>query len=148
MKFTKILLVGLFVLFMFGCAAHQVAIPEGCGNSILYTKFGSELKMIDSVLKISNLSALREDVYTRNEAVAVINDLLSVIEAEPTYFDFAMIVWRVVTDINEKHDTELLLISEIIFESFNLPIPIDPCDKELIIEHLNKQKRLMMLLQT
>lgn len=147
MKFMRsFILVVLCALFMCSCASRQIVPPAGCENSILYSQLGNQLLEVDAILKVANVVAIKEDVYTRAQALNAIDNLILVLNSNPSYLDFGMMVWEMVEDVNQTTRIEVLLVSEYLLESFNSPIPIDPCDKDLIVLHLEKQKRLIMLL--
>lgn len=140
-----LVLVVLVTLFL-GCSTTNV-IPPGCENSVILKQVPNA-KEVDLLLKLANVQAVKQNLYTKSEALAAIESIETVLQNESiTYADLAAQVLRYVDGANEKAGIEIFLIVDYIQGFKSQPIQIDQCDRDLLFKHLQQQRTYLGLLE-
>jgi len=131
----------LVLPFLASCAMLQPAtIPEECAGAFLmehreYYKLGS------LVIKMGNSQALAENVYTKQEALDVLNDIEGMLHSKyTTYKDFAAYVLLKIRAVNDKAKAQLFIMSDFLIDMRGKIEPIHPCDAELMLKDIQKFK--------
>ena len=143
--------VGIVVLvFMVGCAGTTQFVPppecEGGAKSLILERIpdpaGASL-----ILQVANLELLKHNAYTKQEALEVIRTIEEYSAVENiTYGDLVVYVLSRFENFNKEMGAEILLASQYL-KVLNEPVPISACDKALILAHLEKQRKVVLLCQ-
>lgn len=140
MKKLSVLFVVIALVLCLGCATAPVVVPDGCDNSIIYKNY-VEFKGADALLKIANYTALRESVYTKKEALLTIGKLEDLVKRGGiTYLEILTEANRLTAAINGDAGFVIFLISDEATEAFQQDISLDPCDRDLLLKHLARQR--------
>jgi hypothetical protein len=144
------LLLLLPTLFLFsGCAALQPTPegpPPGCEDSLIYQYIPSP-KVADIGFKV----ALYEVAKRKPEYKPVILDALNkfeqmLSEGAYTYSGFVEIVISRVKWLNKHAGVELLIVTESLGVFENIDLPMADCDRRLLTNHIQEQKRYISLI--
>ena len=137
-----LLALGAFAAWLFslltGCAGlPRKEIPEGCEDSLIYSRANPEW------LSVAGLIAVSELVHQYPQAKPHLVDSIRALGREldcagVTYAGFAQAAARHVLHVNQAYHARLLVYTEII-HLFSDPVLIHPCDRDLIQWHLNRQ---------
>ena len=140
MKFFKIFIIMLLVT---SCASVGLKerrcnqVPEG-QESVLCSVFGGYVEEADLAIRLANVAALEKDFYAANTALNIIDLIKSDVEMGISYATFAKIVTERVSNrigIVVAQEMDRLTGIELIISEF---------DKQLILEHLAKQRMLVL----
>jgi len=145
-KSVKLLVVFLFgLLFLTGCFNAQPQVPPpGCEHSLIVQKIPN-YRNVDILLQIANLEALKQRVYTKEQALDALDDIEKVLKDEnATYSQLLSVVVSKVNWVNEHAGAELFILSQY-FEIFKSNQKIDPCDRDLLLAHLAKQRAVILM---
>ena len=138
-KFMSILAMLAFCFSACAFSPQPIEIPEGCENSIIMNKIGF-YKEADFLLTLANVRALKEDAYTKEQVLDFFDDLTELLNTA-TYAELATFVLEKVKWVNENMGVEILILTEYGIDFLGNDLPIDQCDKELLLKHINKQRR-------
>jgi len=132
----------IFIFLLSSCASIQEIHPicENRVDSYICQVFPNPLA-VDLILRFANVEAIKNDVYTKEQAVAAINNLETLIKNSHSFLDFFLIAQNYVGNMGP----EIFILADS-FSSFNRPIPISEFDKYLLLEHLNRQKQIILLI--
>jgi len=144
MKKLVCCLIGL-IMFIPACVTTTPPpVPDNCQNSIIMNKI-PEWKEVDILLQLGNLEALKNDVYTKQQALDAITDLENILkDPNATYADFLVLAINKIRWVNEHAGAEVFIVSQY-FNDFNKNIVIDPCDRDILMKHLMKQRKVVAL---
>ena len=147
-----VLLAMAVLLLLTGCGAKSMlcSVPEASGSVVckLAGKMDTSPEAISKALKIANAGGMTLKIYEAQEAERFIDDIIREVEAyrgsgEITYLD-------AVNYIRGKHN-KLSPEVQVLFEVIDpgvlskklIEIPLTDYDFELILKHLNAQKRIV-----
>ena len=143
----RLLIVIICLMFTVGCSGLQMkptVIPEGCEDSLIYSKLPYP-QVTDTILQVSVYNFAVE-----TGAAPQILDVINTIEAAlaspggMNFSDFVLLVNEQVGLLNARWGVSLLIVSDSLAD-LNVPIPISDCDKNLLLKHLAKQKKWVAL---
>ena len=109
--------------------------PEGCENSLIY-KYVPKPKIVGGVIRLGNMAAMRESLYTKEQAlnsIYMIKGLLD--QPNLTYFYLMDAVNPLIKKVN--YGTEVMMVSTA-FMDIDKEVPLDPCDRELLLRLTEK----------
>jgi len=118
--------------------------PAGCEQSIIYDRLPAP-KVSGAVLLI----AVNEAAHAKPEVVMYIlgsiDSILEVLQDDQvTYVELAMQAAQQISWINTYFGNRVLVYSELI-AAFDRPVPLYPCDRMLIRNHLKKQRDMLTM---
>ena len=143
----RLMIVIVCLMFVVACGPLQLkptVIPEGCEDSLIYSKLPYP-QVTDTVLQV----AVYQFAIETGSAPQIL-DVINTIEAalvSPTgmnFSDFVLLVNEQVGLLNARWGVSLLIVSESLAD-LSVPIPISECDKNLLLKHLAKQKKWVAL---
>jgi len=141
-----LVLIVLIVLTLSGCAKGPFVPPATCVDqpSLILDTF-PDPRGLDQGLLFVQLGALQGvNGYTAADAHAVIDDLRQVVEAAQD-LTYAKLVWMITEKLriaNSLAGATLFIVGPDI-EQLSSPLPISPCDLELVGLHLDRQDLLI-----
>jgi hypothetical protein len=142
----KTILVPLLCLPILSCATGPQEIPVGCENSVIVNQIPN-YKEVDFVLKLANVQAIKGDLYTKSQALEVLDEFEAMLNSGVTYANFASLVMQRIGWVNESAGVEIFMLSEYV-GLFAKPFEIDPCDRDLLLKHIAKQKMYINMIIT
>lgn len=121
-----------------GCAGTQTRqIPAGCEGSMIYAKTNPEALNAVGLISVSELTRFYPSA--RPFLVGACEDLRDMLEdSRITYVELAQAAVQRVAWVNSNFGARLLVYTELL-SMFDKPVPLDPCDADLIRAHLGKQ---------
>lgn len=129
------------IMFVTGCATTQPSqICLGHTEDSLICQHIPNPLQADVVLRIANLEAIKNDVYTRQQAYDAINYIEDVVKTTNTYSDLLLVVNKYIKNMGP----EILIVTSS-FEELNKTLPISDYDRKLILIHLERQKEIIKL---
>lgn len=136
------LLVILLIVSMMLCSCastgQTTSPPPGCESSLIYAKVPAP-KLLGAGALIATSELSNRYPEAKKYMFGAIRNLLAAMKDEQiTYVELAQAAVQNVTWVNKYFGNRLMVYSEVL-SVFDQPIPIDPCDRELIEAHLNKQ---------
>lgn len=93
----------------------------------------------DLLLQIANVEALKNEVYTAEQAISFLNEAEVFLQEVRTYPALAQ--W-LASNIKE-YQLEALVLSGYMTTFQNVDLPIYDFDRHLLLEHIKRQKRLV-----
>lgn len=119
------------------CMLKPVPRPNGCENSVIYEQVNNPA-MVGTLIQLANAKALSKNTYRTEEAIKAVVTIKALLEKEPiTFSDFLEGVKPISKNFLNQYGTELLLIDTAL-SGLNIDIPINECDKGLIISLCDK----------
>ena len=119
--------------------------PAGCEQSLIYDHVPAP-KIASGVLIIAVSELVRARPEARPYLVGAFDRLLSALEDnELTYVELATIAADQISWVNQYFGDRLLIYSALL-GVFDRPIPLYPCDRDLIRKHLQKQRAALAAL--
>ena len=116
----------------------------GCEQSIIYDHLPAP-KLSGAVILIAVSELARSQPKAQPYILGAIDTILKLLEDDQlTYVELASAAVQQVAWVNEYFGNRLLIYSEIL-SAFDQPIPLYPCDRDLIRAHLTKQRVLLQL---
>jgi hypothetical protein len=97
------------------------------------------------VLQLADYAAIRNNVYTADQAQAVITEIESALDSATTYGALAVYVTAKLDGANAAAGTQLF-VSTGLLGSFTQAAPITECDKAIIKRHLANQSAIINVL--
>jgi hypothetical protein len=127
-----------------GCTVSQDQVrPEGCEDSMIYDYFPNPT-VVDTTVKLAvftiadEMPELKEPIL---KTIDVIADVLSWDKGGMDYKAFAAIVIEEVGWLQEHAGVQMLIIADALTsQMFELEIPMLPCDRTFILNHLAELK--------
>lgn len=146
MRRAFLVLIVLAVMLCLGCTTTN-PIPPGCESSVILKQIPNA-KEVDLLLKLANVQAVKQNLYTKSEALAAIESIETVLlEKNITYADLAGQVLRYVDGANQRAGIEIFLIVDYIQGFKSEVVQIDKCDRDLLLKHLQQQRTYVGLLE-
>lgn len=144
MKLSRIALL-LIVMALQACGTIPMETrPTGCEQSIIYDHLPAP-KIAGGVILIAVSELARSQPKAQPYILGAIDAVLQLLEDDRlTYVELASAAVQQVSWVNEYFGNRLLVYSEIL-SAFDRPIPLYPCDRDLIRAHLKKQRVLLQL---
>lgn len=134
------------IVFLVCCAGTRFVPPPECeGSKSLILERIPDPAGASLVLQVANLELLKHNAYTKQEALEVIRTIEEYSAVENiTYGDLVVYVLSRFENFNKEMGAEILLASQYL-KVLNEAVPISPCDKALILAHLEKQRKVVLL---
>jgi hypothetical protein len=146
-----VLTVLLFVLFSVGgCSvapfhASSAARPADCADSVIWDLTGNPT-LAGTPLVLAVYEAAKHKPEYRPAILEAVDYTQGLFEnTDLTYSDFALAVTQRIEWLNRYMGVELLIAADLI-GLFDQRLPISPCDRRLICQHLAKQRRFLSTL--
>lgn len=118
--------------------------PAGCEQSIIYDHLPAP-RLSGAVILIAVSELARSQPKAQPYLLGAIDAVLKLLDDDQlTYVELASAAVQQVSWVNEYFGNRLLIYSEIL-SAFDRPIPLYPCDRDLIRAHLTKQRVLIQL---
>jgi len=128
-----------------GCKMQENTIPEGCENSLIYTKLKNPM-LVDSIMQTVTIQAVKKNVLTVEKAETFLNSLeLLLVDDQLTYSDFFTVLQAHVNAVTAA-STELVVAANALDAMF-VPTTIDACDLKLLKTHIEHQKNVLEVLK-
>lgn len=145
-----IVLSAVFVALMSACATTPQIPPEECANSLIY-KVADEMhttpQAVGAVFQLADLELVKNDVVAKKDVSQFLDDVESLVSRDTTtYLDVVTAITVRVEALQEKFGPEVMLLITVFSEQLSEPIPIDPCDKTLLLKHVADQRRVLEML--
>ena len=127
------------------CSFRQVEPPVGCEESVIYKELAGG-REVCSIITIAHAVALTEDAYKAQDALEVVESLERMLDVygglptSVTYSQFIAEAIRHVRGLNQKYKALLMIITQEVEYAFQLEIPINQCDRDLIRGCLKRVK--------
>lgn len=141
----------LLCMVMQGCASAPMNAlvsdtrPAGCEQSLIYDHVPAP-RLAGGVLIIAVSELVRARPEARPYLVGAFDRLLSALgDNELTYIELATIAAEQISWVNQYFGDRLLIYSDLL-GVFDRPIPLYPCDRDLIRKHLQKQRAALAAL--
>ncbi len=139
MKRCYALLLMLLLVFMVGACATGPSVCDNRGGERSYLCEAADsldvrLEDAGNILMVANAVAIQEGSYTREQAVKVMKDLLSLVERSPSYMYLAKIVWSKVDDY-----PGLFIVAESYLSAMTRPQIISNYDRDILTVWLQRQ---------
>lgn len=129
---------------MTGMLTSATQRPAGCEQSLIYDHLPAP-KLSGTVILIAVSELARSQPKAQPYLLGAIDAILKLLEDDQlTYVELASASVQQVAWVNEYFGNRLLVYSEIL-SAFDQPIPLYPCDRDLIQAHLTKQRVLLQL---
>ena len=146
-RFFILFVVFCLVIPLFGCLESQPqVIPPGCEHSLIMRKI-PDYRHVDILLQLANLEALKRHVYTKEQALDALKDIEAVLKDQSsTYAQLLSVVISKIRWVNEHAGSEIFILTQY-FQVFNSDRVIDPCDRDLLLKHLSKQKTVILMVK-
>lgn len=129
------------VCFFGACAMLQgPTVPEECQDSFLRTKY-EYYKMGALVISLGNAQALKDNVYTKEQALKALSDVEAMLKnTETTYVELATYVLGKIKWVNEHAGIEVFILADFLVDMQANTAVIHPCDSELMLQDVGKLK--------
>lgn len=125
----------IIAFWLTGCATVQEKVPPGCENSHIYKTIKNP-KLIGAMIEIGNLQALKQNVYTKRQALEAVRMLQRfLVKQDMTYKTLVNVALPLVERVNMGQE---ILILSAAFIDLSGEIPIDACDKDIILALLTR----------
>jgi hypothetical protein len=136
----------VMVSVLLGCATDPQAAPDDCSNSLIH-KVAAEMhttpQVVGTIFQLANLELLKHNVVAKDDVAKFLDDAESLLGREnTTYLDLVTLITLRVRSIQEKFEPELILLITAFSEQLSKPIPIDSCDKKLLLKHIADQRKV------
>jgi len=146
-----VLTILVFVLFSIGgCSvapfhASSTVRPADCENSVIYD-LAPNPALAGTPLVLAVYEAAKHKPEYRPAIIKTVDYAQGLFEQEDlTYFDFALAVTQRIEWLNKYMGVELLIAADLL-GAFDQRVPISPCDRRLISQHLAKQRKYLSTL--
>lgn len=134
---TMVLLIALVFTFM-GCSYIQTSkVCETEQKSLICEKIPHP-EQAGILLQIANITALKKDAYSAEQAFKFLDDVESFLKEADTYGNAC----RWIANEMDKYDLEVLILSGYI-DILNIPETITEYDRELLLKHIERQRALI-----
>ena len=135
------------LLFVAGCAENNVVVPEGCENSLIYAeaaKLGVTPQAVGTIFQLANLELLKNNVIAKADVEQFFDDVECLLDRdETTYLDVVAMVVTRVDELRNEYGPEVMVLITAFSEQLSKPIPIDECDRMLMLKHVADQRKIL-----
>jgi hypothetical protein len=122
-------------------------IPDGCENSLIYkeaAKLGVTPQLIGTIFQLANLELIKNDVVAKADISQFLDDVESLLDRDQTtYLDVVNMVVSRVSEIQDQFGPEVIVLITAFSQQLSEPIPIDDCDRQLLLQHIEDQRRVL-----
>jgi len=130
------------------CAGlNNNVIPDGCENSLIYkeaAKLGVTPQLIGTIFQLANLELIKNDVVAKADISQFLDDVESLLDRDQTtYLDVVNMVVSRVSEIQDQFGPEVIVLITAFSQQLSEPIPIDDCDRQLLLQHIEDQRRVL-----
>lgn len=129
-----------------GCALFTEQVTPAPIPGSTLQKYVPDLESADFVLCLTNLQAIEEGVYTREEAQYFFSRLSYLVEQPMTYQAFAKKVVQMVAKLNSRSGRIVVLVSAYMGPISGETAMINDVDRELIRQHIQHQRERVLAL--
>lgn len=150
----RLIVLTILLLFVFGCAKNNLYVPpdvcvkDASGNydSIILQRIPDPASA-SLLLQLANLEAVKNIAgYTVDEALISLDIIESILSKDITFNGLIDEATKQAGIVNNSYGLELFLISQYV-TVLDTPEIVSPCDKALILLHLNKQRQMLKLIK-
>ncbi|MFK4765324.1 hypothetical protein ACI3L3_11165 [Desulfobaculum sp. SPO524] len=114
--------------------------PAPCeGQPSLILEKMPDPRAASGLLIVANAAAVKAELYTAREALAVIDTIEAFLAQAGSYSELVSFVMARVADANARAGTQVFLVADIL-PQLDSPLPISACDRALVRIHLAKQR--------
>ena len=136
----KFFVLCILSLALFACTPKPSPICVNHTDSLICQYIPDPLQA-DLVLRIANLEAIKNNVYTKQQALIAIDKIETAVNSTITYSDILILTNEYIKQLGP----EIIVVTST-FDKLNQNIPISDYDKKLIIAHLERQKQVINLI--
>lgn len=131
----------LLALPLFSCTATAPPhLQEECADSYLVQNY-DYYQSGSLVIQLSNISAIRNNVYTKEQAMAVFEEIEALLKTEGvSYARLAMFVLAKIDWVHEHAGVELFILADFLVDMKANTAVIHPCDAEIMLKDVAKLK--------
>jgi len=146
--FTSALILIFGTTFISGCGLFQTnpnkpSICDGVEGSLICDTVKNP-ETADILLQLTSYEMLKNGVFSKEDVFNFLNDIELLLNNIVTWSDLVYYVTNRVEFLGEKMGVELYILTQY-SSALNQPIAISEFDKELLLIHIEKQKRLVNL---
>ncbi len=139
MKRCHALLLMLLLVFMLGACAAGPSVCDTRENQRSYLCEAADsldvrLEDAGNILMVASAVAIEEGSYTKEQAVKVMEDLLTLVERSPSYMYLTKMVWSKVDDY-----PGLFMVAEVYLSAMDRSQIISNYDRDILTAWLEKQ---------
>jgi hypothetical protein len=138
-------------LFLFGvcsCASLNVISdkrPAGCEESIIYAKIPNP-KTAGIAVELANITFVKHYPLAKASVLSSLGKVETLLNNDPvTWKELITMVTGEVNSIKNNFGIELLILSGYL-KVLDNPLPINKCDKDLLLNHVKEQKMYINML--
>lgn len=146
----KLLIFSSLLIIFSACAGGQIqqpAIPAECENSLIYRNIPAPVAF-GGLIQIAVYELAKNKAEYRPFINAALTGLLMAVQQEDiTPAQFQAAVDNQVLTLKAETGVELLIVANSLKQIFTSSIPMDPCDRALIVKNLTEQLTWLSMLE-
>ena len=142
----KLAMIFVILPFLAACASTPPAM-EGCEDAFLIKNY-DYYKTGSLVIKVGNIQAIKKDVYTKEQAMEVFNEVeIMLKDPNTTYVAFSLYVTNKIKWVNEHAGVEVFILADFLIDMESNTGKINPCDAEIMLKDVSKLKLYTGMIQ-
>jgi len=145
-RMGMIILMLVAVALFTGCASQEYQLPDACkdgADSYILKVMGDPGTLSKGLLLVQATALKTIDNYNKTKAVQFLDEIEEFLTlTDLTYAELVPYVLDKIKVANEEIGAAVFIIGAD-FEQLSARLPINPCDKALILIHLSKQRLLL-----
>lgn len=136
----KLIVVFLLLPFIGACTSAPVHLKQECADSYLVKNY-EYYQTGALVVKIGNITALRNQIYTKEQAMAVFDEIEEMLKTRTvTYAQLAAFALVKVKWVNEHAGVEIFILADFLLAMEANVEVIGWCDAEILLKDIAKLK--------
>ena len=145
----NIIMVFMFLIMFTGCSwmnsltSDKPSVCDGVTGSFICETIDNP-ETADVFLQLANYEILRKGVFKKADVEKFFNEMETYIKAVDTWSNLVVYVSNRIESVREKVGMEIFILTQY-SDVLNKPIPISEFDKNLILIHIEHQKRIIQL---
>lgn len=146
--FCGLAAIAVLMFGLVGCNVQQptpVVVPDDCSESIIYNyaaKTGMTPSQVGAIFKVASTLALTQEPGFKTDFLVLLTKMEVILQTEDMKAsDLARYVLAETKVINTRWGKAALVLSVVLAE-FDREVPLNSCDRRLILKHIQEQKAL------
>ena len=129
------------------CSTAPPPRPDGCEHSLIY-KVADEMhttpQAVGTVFQLADLELIKNNLVAKDDVSRFLDDVESLLaKDQTTYLDVMTLIVRRVRAIQEHFGPEVMLLFTAFANELSKPIPLDPCDRAMLLQHVADQWKVL-----
>jgi hypothetical protein len=99
---------------------------------------------VGAVFQLADLELIKNNVVAKEDVEQFLNDVQTLLDKDKTtYLDVMTMIVARVKVIQKNFGPEAMLLFTTFANQLSKPIPIDPCDRAMFLQHIADQRKVL-----